>query len=114
VSAGWLPRRREREGGQCASCPFLDDNDKAFAGVVNALRRKNHLPDVDPDSEIVESARESMHLDVLFGSGDFVCHTTAYGPEMSVTPVQEHRQCPGATKLKKETEVRVVAIASGD
>ncbi len=97
----WLPRHKARET-QCASCPFLEGNDSKFGTIVDALRRKKSPNVKPPTKRIIDHARKAVRLDVLAGSGDFVCHATAYGPDMEVMPAKEWRQCPGATKLREE------------
>lgn len=91
----WRPKRKETE--QCASCPFRDGNNKEFGAVVRALKKAAGM---DPDKgNTVHQARMMVHMDVVGpgGRGDFVCHATAYGPEMKPRDPSEHRQCPGAT-----------------
>jgi hypothetical protein len=101
--ASWRPKYKEREA-QCASCPFLDGNDEEFAKVVNALRRSRD-PDARPATKArVRNARISVRLDVLMGHGDLVCHGTAYGPGMIPAPQKDWRQCPGATRAKREID----------
>lgn len=95
----WMPKLREAE--QCASCPFREGNDKAFGGIVRAL--KKHAGMDEDEGNTVAEARAMAHMDVIGpdGRGDFVCHATAYGPEMRLRASSEHRQCPGATALYK-------------
>lgn len=95
----WRPKRREAE--QCASCPFLDGNNKEFSAVVNAIKTAAGME--LKEGQDVAGARRSVRLEVLGrnGQGDFICHATAYGPGMKLRDPSEFRQCPGATAAWK-------------
>lgn len=80
---------------QCASCPFLPDNDTEFGVIVDRLRALHGLEKACPLS--VFQTRMAVQEEVS-GHGDFVCHGTAYTPEMGLRSRNEHRQCPGASK----------------
>lgn len=95
----WRPRYKERES-QCASCPFLKGNDEQFGKIVSKLRQQGGLAK-PATKRIIASTRSNLRMEVIFGNGDFICHATAYGPGMELQPPTEHRQCPGATQLKR-------------
>lgn len=102
----WLPRFKEREGGQCASCPFLTGNDVQFGKVVDALRIKQARVDgkrvpKPPGAMVVRRARSIIRFDIMNGAYDFACHATVYGPDMRPRSQQQYRQCPGATAFAK-------------
>lgn len=92
----WRPKVPELPV-QCASCPFREGNDAEFAEYFAKLRKalapSNRAP-VRPHD--LRFARFQIKID-LHHSGDFICHYTAYTPEMKKRPASEYRQCPGAS-----------------
>ena len=94
----WKPKRPEAK--QCAGCPFRVGNDKEFGAIVRALKKKAGVT----IGATVQQARAAVYMDVIGpgGSGDFICHSTAYGPGMELRHPSEHRQCPGASELWKK------------
>lgn len=94
----WKPKREE-VSEQCASCPFREGNDAAFGGIMRKLYKQFEL---DPPTPAEISASRECVKRELEHSGDFVCHLTAYNPDMSLKDGCEHRQCAGATKWWKE------------
>lgn len=95
----WLPRRAELPA-QCASCPFRKDNDAEFCVIVNRLRKSEGLRPVKPNSKIVRTARSKVRIELLIlCTGEFSCHGTVYNPDMTIKPMHEHRQCPGASEF---------------
>lgn len=98
----WQPRRPQLPA-QCASCPFHKDNDAEFSVIVNRLRKKEGMKPVVPHSKTVKEARSRVRLELLcLGTGEFLCHGTVYGEDMTIKPMSEHRQCPGAAKFFRE------------
>jgi hypothetical protein len=92
----WRPKRQEMPE-QCASCPFRDDNDLEWFGVVRKLAKAGGLHEVDPSV-----ARLNVRAEVEM-LGDFICHCSAYNIEdMSLRDPREYRQCPGASSFFKE------------
>lgn len=77
---------------QCASCPFRNKNHKAWTAVVNRLAEASG---VEPNSPLIARA---MIRGEASRFGDFICHCTAYNPDMTLRDPSEHRQCPGATE----------------
>lgn len=93
LRACWTPKRQQVP--QCASCPFRPDNDAEFGAVLTRLNRG-----VPVTAEQIAEARRRVKED-LQHSGDFVCHGTAYTPDMELRDDSEHRQCAGATEFWK-------------
>lgn len=94
----WMPRLRPMEQ-QCASCPFKDGNDKEFGAIHRRLAAAAGVP-VHPVS--VLTSRMRVRADIANApSGDFICHSSAYTPEMTRRPMTQARQCPGATEFYK-------------
>lgn len=94
----WRPKRPEIPE-QCLSCPFREGNDAEFGAVLNKLRAASGIAGKSTTCDIA-FARQGVRDD-LSHSGDFVCHGTAYTPDMKPKPKEEWRQCPGATKFFK-------------
>lgn len=102
--APWRPRRPEVPV-QCASCPFREDNNEAFACIVNRLRKTEGLRPVKPGSKVVKTARSKIRIDLLcLGSGEFYCHGTVYNEDMTTKPISEYRQCAGATAFWRDVK----------
>jgi hypothetical protein len=78
---------------QCVSCPFREGNDEEFGEIIRKLAASHNVSHGGGD---VAFARELVHSDAT-KAGDFVCHLSAYTSEMELRPVEERRQCPGAT-----------------
>lgn len=92
----WRPRLPIREGGQCAGCPFGKDNDKQFGSILVHIKKKFRINgEITPRA--IERARAQVHHDIDVMGGDFACHATVYGAGDTVHPVEEHKQCPGAS-----------------
>jgi hypothetical protein len=88
----WKPRLPAAE--QCASCPFRGGNDAEFGTIVAKLLGKKKATKAQ-----IKRARESVQHDVLVNMRpDFACHASAYRADMSVRPLNEHKQCPEATQ----------------
>lgn len=81
----------------CASCPFRIGNAKEFGAVVQRLRDAEGIKGKCTPS-IVGHARVSLVIETQ-NRGDFVCHGTAYGPDMKLRPESERRQCAGASRF---------------
>lgn len=94
----FMPKMRSLKE-QCVSCPFRDDNDEEFGVIVQRLRDLHdaEISNSTPLSLLVVRARERIRHDTET-IGDFRCHCTVYDEDMTVKPMTEHRQCPGATK----------------
>lgn len=83
VDPNWKPVFPEVEH-QCASCPFRDGNEKEWAGVVDALKRKSEqsIEAIDrlgqrlvtPDPE---TCRANVRASIDSKGANFVCHGTA-------------------------------------
>lgn len=86
---------------QCASCPFRFGNNEEFGAILNKLEKSCGLPGKVTKKQITQ-ARIRIMSDV--GSrGDFMCHLSAYTPEMKQRPRTEWRQCAGATRHYRES-----------
>lgn len=104
----WRPRFPEREE-QCASCPFLKDNDEQFGKLVTKLREKDAYmrgarKPKPPTKLVIAQARHRVELDVRLRSPDFACHASVYGPDMETKRMEHWRQCPGATAYARKLE----------
>lgn len=98
----WRPRRPELPS-QCASCPFLKDNDAEFHVFFNRLRVLHGKKPVKSGSKMLKAARQIVRMDIVtMGTGEFICHQTVYDQQMKMKPVSEHRQCPGAANFWRE------------
>ncbi len=94
----WRPRRPELPK-QCVSCPFLKGNDKEFKAVFEKICSKHGGAKVT--AKDLMNARVNVRVGVL-ANPEFYCHGTAYDKDMNVRPLEEQRQCPGASKLFRE------------
>jgi len=89
----WTPKLKARIG-QCASCPFLKDNNKEWLEICDKLRVSHGIA---PGGMFnAWHARYEVMKDVL-ERGDFACHHSVYDPQMNMRDQSDHRQCPGAT-----------------
>lgn len=89
----WIPKLKEVDE-QCASCPFLANNDKEF---VDVLQR---ISDHAKRGKICKARAEIARLKIKseMSSGDFVCRQTVYRKNYaSKKPEKDWRQCKGAT-----------------
>jgi hypothetical protein len=100
----WRPKYPEREGGQCAGCPFGKDNDKQFGTILSHIRKK--AGDDTPITKVdIAAARIQVQMERETMGGDFICHATAYGPGTELNDQSEFRQCPGASEYYRNLPV---------
>jgi hypothetical protein len=92
----WRPRLAELPE-QCVSCPFREGNKIEWAGVAAKLAAAGGKSFVDFDC-----VRALVKLDVSEMGGEFHCHQTVYTDKMMLKPLNEHRQCPGASRYWRE------------
>lgn len=103
----WRPKMPELKA-QCPSCPFLDGNDDEWEGVCLELADKHGL-----NHEFVDAERSRFQIKMeIENFGDFHCHQTAYDQDnqMRERPIEERRQCPGASKHFKGEPVNDDAV----
>jgi len=92
----WRPKLPEMPE-QCASCPFRKGNDVEWAGVIAKLAASGGKSSVN-----FEQARKLVKLDINMMGGEFHCHLTVYNADMTMKPMSEHKQCPGASRYYRE------------
>ncbi len=97
VRKTWLPRHPVLKDS-CVSCPFRKGNDAEFGGILEKLSLKNGYDGVSVGMPLdLPRARRIVCADVDL-TGTFICHLTAYTPEMELRDPSEHRQCAGAAE----------------
>jgi hypothetical protein len=94
LRALWRPKRKEVPE-QCKSCPFRKGNNKEFGEIIKKLGKSHGV-----DKPSVAVARASVKMEAT-QIGDFVCHLTAYNPDMTLRPKSKNLQCKGATEWFK-------------
>ncbi len=86
----WRPKLPE-VAVQCASCPFREGNDDEFRAVLKKMLGASVLTE-EGLQDVRDEIKESLQY-----SGDFICHHTALKVGGELRPLQDRRQCPGAT-----------------
>ncbi len=89
----WRPRHK-LVSVPCATCPFREDNDNAFAAFV--LKMASKIGVKNPQRPAV--VRASLHATAAATGGEFVCHHTVYTEDFKKKPASQHRQCAGAAE----------------
>lgn len=91
---------------QCASCPFREDNDKAFGEFVKKVDPPARwtaaslvLGEAHLLAQKVERKRREVREDTIESSGSFACHNTAFDRKGEDKPLEKWKQCKGATKF---------------
>lgn len=85
---------------QCPSCPFRVGNDAEFGEVIRKLR---HALGMNEKVTPADIRHARLHIRFDAAHGDFICHLSAYTPEMSSRPQAEWRQCKGATEAYRKS-----------
>lgn len=94
----WRPKLEELSQ-QCASCPFRQGNNDSWGAVLKRLAKA--FGEKLPNKARVTLARIQI-MSETEACGDFVCHGTAYKPDMTLRDKSEHKQCPGASEWFKK------------